>query len=103
MSDTHSQGIGLPFRVYGLEGMVKTLDEASVRQREAAARLHEAVGGQGIALAKHEVEITDTKADVAGLANTVNKMVFILIGFAFTTAASAAGVAATIIITRSPT
>ncbi len=113
MSDAHSQGIALPFRVYGLEGMVKTLDEASTHQRETSARLSEAVGAQGVTLAKHEVtlavakeDVDDVKTDVVALAASVNKLseklatsttrvAWALVGFAFTVAGSTASLVLT--------
>lgn len=46
-------------------------------------------GQQAITLAEHEVKITDVQASVGKLADTVNKAIWVLVGFAFTVAGSA--------------
>lgn len=69
---------GIPFRLYGLEGQVKTQDGAITNLREITARHSEAIGAQAVTLASHEEQLkggardmTEVKTDVAALAVSV--------------------------------
>lgn len=97
----------LPFRVYGLEGQVKTQDAAINRLRENTAGHSQAISAQAVTLAKHDeqisganADIVEVKTDVAALAVSVatlgekvasstTRVAWALVGFAFTVAGSA--------------
>ena len=90
----------LPFRVYGLEGQVSTLDEAVERNRTSLLLHDAAIGRQAITLAEHEQKLMTADerievvaASVTKLASTVDKGIWALLSFAFTVAAAAVTVA----------
>lgn len=49
-----------------------------------------------VEIARHDERITALEADVNTLASSVNKVVWTLVGFAFTVAASSLGIALTV-------
>jgi histone H3/H4 len=65
--DDAGQNAALPFRVYGLEGQVKTQDSAITRLRESAARSSQAISAQAVTLAKHDEQIAAGHEDVVEL------------------------------------
>lgn len=111
-----AQEAALPFRVYGLEGQVKTHDSAIGKLSEGQARHSAAISAQAVTLALHEEklggtgnELSDVKSDVKILAASVvglgekvasssSRIAWVLTGFAFTTAGSVIA----LILTRQP-
>jgi chromosome segregation ATPase len=68
----------LVFRVYALEGEMKTVDSAVVKLSRDVARHGEALGAQAVTLASHEQkliggdkELTEAKSDITQLARSV--------------------------------
>ena len=94
--DFSAQENALGFRVYGLEGQTKTIDDAIVRMRENQARHSEAIGSQAVTIARHDERIEGVEKAVVALSDTVSKGIWALIAFAFTIAASAVGLAITL-------
>lgn len=72
---------GMVFRLYGLEGQVKTQDAAIGDLTRTTARHSEAISAQSVTLARHEEqllggrnEIGEVKTDVAALAVAVGQL-----------------------------
>ena len=72
---------GIPFRLYGLEGQVKTQDAAISALNNTAARHSEAISAQAVTLARHDEQLstgstglTEVKTDVAALAASVSQL-----------------------------
>lgn len=120
-ANPQSQEAALPFRVYGLEGQIKTQDAAIAKLQENDVRRSEALLAQAVTLARHDEQLGNTqgevieiKTDVAALAVSVgalaekmaastgalaekvatssNRIAWTFVGFAFTLAASAIAV-----------
>lgn len=97
----------MPFRLYGVEEQVKTLDNAHVALSKAQALASQAITAQGVTLAAHEERIitgrdglAEVKSDIVALAVSVsalaekvaastNRVAWTLTGLAFTVAGSA--------------
>lgn len=94
--DPAAQELAIPFRVYGLETQVKTLDEGHTQNRENLARHGEAIGAQAVTIAKHDERLSGVEKAVVNLSDTVSKGIWALIAFSFTIAASAVGLAVTL-------
>jgi uncharacterized coiled-coil protein SlyX len=74
-------------------------DHLESRQSHHATRLEthdESLGQQAVTIAKHDERLDGLDEAVGRLADTVNKGVWALIGFSFTIAASAVGLALTL-------
>jgi hypothetical protein len=108
--DPEDQAAALPYRVYGLEGVTKTQDQAIERLHDKTSRHSEALAAQAVTLARHDEligksteNLVEVKTDVAGLAVAVvalgerfatstNKVAWTFVGFALTLASSAIAV-----------
>lgn len=73
--DPANQEAALPFRVYGLEGQVKTMDASLARLDRNVSGHSEAISAQAVTLAKHDEQLgtatqdrSEIKSDVAVLA-----------------------------------
>lgn len=76
--DPSAQEAAAPFRLYALEGAVKTQDRAITDIGKNVARHGEALSAQAVTLAKHDEQlgnnrddIGDVKTDIASLAAAV--------------------------------
>jgi hypothetical protein len=72
---------------------VKEVEQRQGRQNEWLTRLDSGHGDQAITLSVHEERIENLEGSLQRLTDTVNKGVWALVGFSFTIAASAVGLA----------
>lgn len=77
---------------YRVDAIAGELDH----RRKWLERLDQGVGTQAITVARHEERLDGHDEAINRLADTVNKGVWALIGFSFTIAASAVGLAITL-------
>jgi chromosome segregation ATPase len=80
-ASNEAQESALVFRVYALEGEMKTVDDAIRKLQKDSTRVNEAVSQQAVTLARHEQqqigtdrEIIDTKTDIMRLATSVETL-----------------------------
>lgn len=82
----------MPMRVYGLEGIVQTQDEALAQHAITLAKQDERLGGHDVAIGILTTQVTALVTATSTTNSTLNKVMWTLIGFAFTVAAAAVGV-----------
>lgn len=86
----------MPDSPSGLAVRVGTIEARQERQEIHLDRLDDGVGRQAVTAAKHEEQLEDHEDAIKTLAETVNKGIWALVGFAFVVAGSAVGLAITI-------
>lgn len=81
--------------MYGAEGMLKTLDGTVAEQRIQQQAHDRAIVAQGLTLATHSEILKAHSEAIGGLSANMNKVMWSLVGFAFTVAGSAVVTAVT--------
>lgn len=91
-----AEGLSMPFRVYALEGVSKTQDEAIVRQAVTLAEHDAAIGHNNTKLAVAVTRVDAHAKALDSLTELMNKVIWSLVGLSLTIAGSAVGIAVTV-------
>ena len=88
--------VPIPMRVYALEGITATQDDAISRQGLSLAEHAELLGEHTTELAVHENRLKTNDAQITALTALTNKVIWGLVGLSLTIAGSAVTIALTI-------
>ena len=86
----------LPLRVYGLEGVTKTQDEAITRQGVTLAEHDERLGKHDTELAVHGTMLIGNAKQISDLASLMTKVIWSLVGLSTAITVAAVTVALTV-------
>ncbi len=86
----------MPFSEHAFDTRLALVESRAERAAKKAENLDVGVGLQAVSIARHEERLDGHDDAINRLADTINKGVWALVGFSFTIAASAVGLAITL-------